>query len=71
MQRSKIERRRPRRLPDDDGEVRGAAVGAAHGGGRKEDFRGQSARTPVDRGGLGLVQLGEPVPGGLQPLEGC
>ena len=26
---------------------------------------GQSARTPIDRGGLGLVQLGEPVRGGL------
>ena len=31
---------------------------------------GQSARTPIDRGGLGLVQLGEPVCGGVGAREG-
>ena len=46
MQWSKIERRRPRRLPDDDGEVREAAVGAAQGGGRAEDFRGAERADP-------------------------
>ena len=46
MQRSKIERRRPRRLPDDDGEVREAAVGGAQGVGLRVDFRGAERAAP-------------------------
>ena len=40
MQRSKIERRRPRREADDDGEVREAAVGGAQAGAGGRDFQG-------------------------------
>ena len=54
MQRSKIERWRPRaRRVADDGEVREVAVGGGQAGGAALTSGGQSAWTPIDRGGLG------------------
>ena len=46
MQRSKIEGRRPRRVADEDGEVREAAVGGADGGAGGGDFWGAARADP-------------------------